>query len=368
MSVYLDNNATAPVRPEAAEAVARALALGGNPSSIHAAGRRARGVLEEARAAVAALVGASPASVTFTSGGTEANALAIASAAAAGVDRLLICATEHDCVLESAKASGLPVRLWPVDRDGVADLDWLNAELAQGGRVLAVLAWANHETGVVQPMAEAAARVRAAGGLFHTDAVQAAGKLAIDWAQTPADTLALSAHKLGGPQGVGALIAGPRATLTRQLHGGGQEKGVRAGTENLPGIAGFGATALAAAPLFEQAAWRDAAVARIAAEAPVETPGRAKALPHVLSLATPDFPSALQVMLLDLAGVQVSAGAACSSGKVAASRVIAAMGRDDLAGCTIRVSGGWATTRADWDVFGDAWLTAWRGHISRKAA
>jgi cysteine desulfurase len=256
MSVYLDHNATTPVRPEAAEAVARGLALGGNPSSVHAAGRKARAVVEDARAAVAALVGASPASVTFTSGGTEANALAIESAVAAGLDRLLVLATDHDSVLESARATGAPLHLWPVDGGGVADLDWLAARLDEGGRPLVAVAWANHETGVVQPIAEIAERVRAAGGWLHVDAVQAASKRPLSWTEVAADTLSLSAHKLGGPQGVGALVAGPRAVLSRRLHGGGQERGVRAGTENVPGIAGFGAAALHAAPLSAQAPWR----------------------------------------------------------------------------------------------------------------
>ena len=369
MSVYLDYNATAPVRPEAAEAVARALTLTGNPSSIHAAGRAARAVVEQARGAVAALVGAAPASVTFTSGGTEANALAVESAVAAGFERLLVLATEHDCVLEAARASGADLELWPVDAQGVANLDWLQARLAEGGRAFAALAWANNETGVVQPVAEAAALVRAADGWFHTDAVQAAGKLTVRWTEVDADTLALSAHKLGGPQGVGALVAGPRARLSRRLHGGGQERGYRAGTENTPGIAGFGAAALHATPLAAQAAWRDAAAERLVHEAGAVVLGEgAERLPQTLCFAAEGFASELQVMLLDLAGVQVSAGSACSSGKVKASRVVAAMGRDDLAPCALRVSGGWATTEDDWARFGDAWLEAWRNHMRRRAA
>jgi cysteine desulfurase len=369
MSVYLDHNATTPVRPEAAEAVARGLALGGNPSSVHAAGRKARAVVEDARAAVAALAGASPASVTFTSGGTEANALAIESAVAAGLDRLLVLATDHDSVLESARATGAPLHLWPVDGGGVADLDWLAARLDEGGRPLVAVAWANHETGVVQPIAEIAERVRAAGGWLHVDAVQAASKRPLSWTEVAADTLSLSAHKLGGPQGVGALVAGPRAVLSRRLHGGGQERGVRAGTENVPGIAGFGAAALHAAPLSAQAPWRDAAAERLVREAGAVVLGAgAERLEHVLCLAAEGFPSELQVMLLDLAGVQVSAGSACSSGKVKASRVVAAMGREDLAPYALRVSGGWSTTEADWARFADAWLDAWRGHTRRRAA
>ena len=246
--VYLDYNATAPIRPEAAAAVAQALHVGGNPSSVHAAGRAARNLVETARRQVAALVGAVPAAVTFTSGGAEANALAIESAVAAGYEEILVGATEHDTILASAAAAaGVAVAQWPVGPDGVADLDWLEARLAGGRRTLACLMLANNETGVVQPVVEAARRVREAGGWLHVDAVQAAGKLAIDFETLGADTLSLSAHKIGGPQGVGALVAGPRARLTRRIHGGGQERGLRAGTENVGGIAGFGAAAQASA-------------------------------------------------------------------------------------------------------------------------
>jgi len=374
--VYLDYNASAPVRPQAAQALAAALMAGGNPSSVHAAGRAARAQVEAARAEVAALVGAAPASVVFVSGGSEANALAIDSAVAAGARRLVVSAIEHPSVLETAQASGLEVELLPVNADGVADVAWLGQRLAGwdplDDRPFVALMLANNETGVIQPVPEAAALVRAAGGWLHVDAIQAAGKLAIDFKALGADTLSLSAHKLGGPQGVGALVAGPRATLSRRQHGGGQERGYRAGTENVPGIAGFGAAARAAGAdlgrLQVQAGWRDAAAAKLIAAGAVEVGAHVARASNTLCVATPGWPSELQVMALDLAGVMVSAGAACSSGKVKASPVLAAMGRHDLAGCAIRVSGGWATTAADWIRFAEAWAEAHDRHAARRAS
>jgi cysteine desulfurase len=359
MTVYLDYNATAPVRPEALVAITEALQAGGNPSSVHAAGRAARGRLERARTDVATLVGSAPAAVTFVSGGAEANALALESAAANGVTRLIIGATEHDTVSETAARLGLPLETWPVDGDGRADLAWLEARLATGGRALVALMLANNETGVIQPVSEAAALVRAADGWLHVDAIQAAGKMAIDFETLGADTLSLSAHKIGGPQGVGALVAGPRARLTRRLQGGGQERGLRAGTENGPGIAGFGAAARAAltdlSTLAAQAAWRDEAQAALEAQGAVTLGAKAPRLPQTLCVAAPGHPSELQVIALDLAGIMVSAGAACSSGKVKASRVVTAMGRPDLAAVSVRVSGGWASRPDDWRAFVEAW-------------
>ena len=370
MSVYLDYNATAKVRPEAVAAMARALEIGGNPSSVHAAGRAARAIVETARSDVGRLVGAKPDSVTFVSGGAEADALAIESAVGAGVDRIIVGATEHDVVTETVRLSGLAVETWPVDARGVADLDWLRARLVTGGRPLVCLMLANNETGVIQPVAEAGRMVREAGGWMHIDAVEAAGKIAIDFDGLSADTLALSAHKLGGPQGAGAIVAGPRATLSRQLHGGGQERGRRAGTENTPGIAGFGAAARAVDldAVVAQAPWRDRLAATVAAEGAVVLGEGAPRLPQTLCFAAPGFPSELQVMALDLAGVMVSAGAACSSGKVKASRVVEAMGRPDLATCAVRVSGGWASSADDWARCGEAWIEIFARHQARRRA
>ena len=370
MSIYLDYNATAPVRPEAAAAVARALASAGNPSSVHAAGRAARVLVEDARAEVAELAGVKVGSIVFTSGGTEANALAIESAKAAGFTRIIVSAVEHDAVIENANASGLCVEVLPVDGEGVADLVWLAEALGRDGRALVCLMLANNETGVIQPVAEASALVRAADGWLHVDAVQAAGKIAIDFTALGADTLALSAHKLGGMQGVGALAAGPRATLARRLHGGGQERGRRAGTENVPGIAAFGVAAKAARGGLDvmagQAEWRDGLAARVVEAGGVVLGAGAERLPQTLAFAGPGYSSELQVMGLDLAGIMVSAGSACSSGKVKASRVAQAMGRDDLAPYALRVSGGWASTEADWIACGDAWVAAYERHTARR--
>ncbi|RYF93921.1 MAG: cysteine desulfurase [Caulobacteraceae bacterium] len=361
-AVYLDFNATAPVRPAARAALNALLDRVGNPSSVHAAGRAARADLEKARDAVAALVGVVPGSVTFTSGGTEASALAIESAVAARFERILLGATEHDAVWEAAHVTGLPVEVWPVDADGVADLAWLDEALVRPGRALVCLMMANNETGVIQPVAEAGAKVRAANGWLHVDAVQAAGKVVIDFSALQADTLSLSAHKIGGPQGVGALVAGTRATLTRRQHGGGQERGRRAGTENLPGIAAFGAAAREALAglqaLAAQAAWRDALQARLEAAGATALGKDADRLPQTLCVASEDWPAETQVMIMDLGGVMISAGAACSSGKVKPSRTVEAMGRPDLAPYSIRISGGWSSTEADWTRAGDVWLEA----------
>jgi cysteine desulfurase len=338
---------------------------------VHAAGRAARAIVETARADVGRLVGARPESVVFLSGGTEASALAIESAVLAGVQRIIVGATEHDAVLENTRATGLPLELLPVDQDGVADLIWLMNRLQRSPKTLVCLMQANNETGVIQPVAEAAQLVREADGWLHVDAVQAAGKIAIDFGGLGADTLALSAHKLGGPQGVGALVAGPRVTLSRRLHGGGQERGRRAGTENLPGIAGFGAAALAAleelAAMAPQSMWRDDLARTVRGAGATVLGEGAPRLPQTLCFAAPGFASELQVMGLDLAGVMVSAGAACSSGKVKPSRVVEAMGQPDLAACAIRISGGWGSSADDWARCGAAWTEIFARHQARRA-
>lgn len=375
-SVYLDYNATAPVRAEAIEAMGRAIQAGGNPSSVHAAGRAARALVEDARGAVAALVGAPASTVVFVSGGTEANALAIESARVTGSRRLIVSAIEHDSVLESARQSGAEIDVLPVDRDGLADLAWLENRLSRWdvawGRPFVALMLANNETGVIQPVGRAAEIVRAADGWLHVDAIQAAGKIAVDSRALGADTLSVSAHKLGGPQGVGALTFGPRASLVRRQHGGGQERGRRAGTENVPGIAGFGAAARASmaslAALQAQSVWRDAAAERLEQAGAVILGGQAQRLANTLCFAMPGFSAELQVMGLDLTGVMVSSGAACSSGKVKPSHVISAMGLPELAGCAVRASGGWATRGSDWTRLVEAWIELNGRHAARRRA
>ncbi|MFN7265835.1 MAG: cysteine desulfurase family protein [Phenylobacterium sp.] len=359
--VYLDHCATSPLRPEARAAMTAAFDVVGNPSSVHADGRAARALLEQARGQVASLAGAKPSSVTFTSGGTEANVLAVRSAVAAGSRRLLVSAIEHDCVREAALASGVEVVELPVLASGVIDLEALRAALdawpSAAGPVFLSLMAANNETGVIQPVREAGERVRAAGGWLHVDAVQAAGRLPVALDLYCADTLALSAHKLGGPQGIGALIAGPRSRIVRDLPGGGQEQGRRAGTQNLIGAAGFGAAAAAAIMTGSACPRARDQAAAILAEAGAQVVGAdAPRLADVLCIAAPDMPSEIQVMGLDLAGVRVSAGAACSSGKVKPSRVLEAMGMGELAACAIRLSGGWSTGPEDWRIAAEAWI------------
>ena len=373
MNVYLDHNATAVVRPQARAAMAHALEHVGNPSSIHAAGRAARALVETARDRVAALIAAPASTVVFTSGGTEANALAIESAVAAGSRRLIVSAIEHDSIQETARVQGVSVEALPVSAEGEADLSWLRTRLAAwdpaDGKPFVALMLANNETGVIQPVAEAAELVRAADGWLHVDAIQAAGKIAIDSRALGADTLAISAHKIGGPQGVGALTFGPRATLSRRQHGGGQERGRRGGTENVPGISSFGAAAVEALKDLEifarRAAWRDAAAEALKAAGARVMGETAPRLANTLCVSTPGFPSDVQVMGLDLAQVMVSAGSACSSGKVKASPVLEAMGQGDLAASAIRVSGGWSTTEADWTRFVEAWTAAYERHAVR---
>jgi cysteine desulfurase len=330
MSIYLDHNATARVRPEAIAAITNVLTHVGNPSSIHAAGRTARAVMEKAREDIGALIAAPASTVIFTSGGTEANAIAIESAVAAGAKRLIISAIEHDSIQETSRVLGVEVEVLPVDSNGVADLGWLRERLgrwdAVDGKPFVALMLANNETGVIQPVAEAAEIWCAppAAGCTSTPSRPPARSRSTCRA-LGADTLAISAHKLGGPQGVGALTFGPRATLSRRQHGGGQERGRRGGTENLPGIAGFGAAAVAARAGLDdyqaRAAWRDDAVAgRLKASGSVVMGEAAPRLPNTLCIAAPGFTSDLQVMGLDLAQVMVSAGSACSSGKVKASK------------------------------------------------
>jgi cysteine desulfurase len=364
-AAYLDYNATAPVRPAAAAAVAATLEAVGNASSVHAAGRAARRRIEDARERVAALVGAAPAGVVFTSGGTEANALALTGSGAA---RLLVSAVEHDSVLRNAPEAA-PI---PVDRNGVVDLAALERLLgdARGEPCLVSLMLANNETGVIQPVAEAAAIARTHGARLHCDAVQAAGKIAVDMIALGVDMLTLSAHKIGGPQGVGALVLRDGVTLTPLFRGGGQERGRRAGTENLPGIAGFGAAAaaaladLAAGAPARIAAQRDRLEAALGSQAVVHGAGAAR-LPNTSCIGLPGRSAEIQVMALDLAGVAVSSGAACSSGKVRASHVLGAMGLSAAdAGCAIRVSLGWASSEDDVDRF----VAAWRGLAARGVA
>lgn len=370
--VYLDYNASGLVRPEVQDVMAKALADNGNPSAVHAAGRRARARVETARAQIADLVGADSQSVVFSSGGTESNAQAILSAIAAGCERLIVGATEHPCVAEAATASGKPVKMLPVDTRGVVDLNKLRQLLAQPGKAVVAIHHANNESGVIQPIVEAARLVRAAGGWLHVDAIQSAGKIPVDIRALMADSLTLSAHKLGGPQGVGALVMGEGREAVRILHGAGQERGLRAGTENVPGITGFGMSAVCAArdlPTAQShAKWRDAAEAVVKKAGATIIGEGAERLPNTLFMAVSDWESPQQLITLDLMGLMVSAGSACSSGKTKPSRAILATGLIDKATGGIRISGGWGTVEDDWKRFAKAWVEAYAKHRQRVAA
>ena len=366
--VYLDHNASAPLKPAVKAAMVQALDLVGNPSSVHGFGRAVRRAVEEARGHVAALAGVKPAQVFFTGSGTEANNLALRGFPGR---RVIVSAVEHDSIL--ATVPDAP-RI-PVNRNGVAVLAALERLLAEGeGPAIVSLMLANNETGVIQPVAEAAAIAHAHGALLHCDAVQAAGRLPLDLAALGADLLTISAHKIGGPAGAGALVIAEGLEPEALIRGGGQEKRRRAGTENVVGLVGFGAAARlaleelpAAARL---AALRDDLEARALAAVPqarVMGVGAAR-VGNTSSLALPGVPGETQVMSLDLAGVAVSAGSACSSGKVKPSHVLAAMGEDaDTAASAIRVSLGWDSDAGAVDRFVAAY-TAMGAAMARRLA
>ena len=350
---YFDANATEPSRPGAQAAAIAAMELVGNPSSVHQAGRAARAVLEQARRAVAGRFGA--AAVVFTSGGTEADTWA-----ATGTDRrVVIGATEHDAIRSAVPGAAI----LPVNRDGVARLDLLAPLLADGPAMLCLML-ANNETGTVQPVAEAAAICRAHGAWLHVDAVQAAGRMTVDMGALGADSMALSGHKLGGLKGAGALLLAPGRELPAMIIGGGQERGRRGGTPPLPAIAAF-AAALEAEPA-DLGAMRDA-VEHAAVHSGAVPLGGERRLTNTTCLALPGVAAERQVIALDLAGHEVSAGAACSSGKVARSHVLAAMGCGALAGEAIRVSLPWNASWADVEAF-TASYARMADHARRRAA
>lgn len=355
--IYLDWNATAPVHHAVIAAMAEALAETGNASSVHRAGRRARHRVEEARARVAALIGARPAQVVFTGSGTEANNLALS-----GTGRtVLVGAAEHASVLEAAPDAG---RI-PVDGSGRIDLAALESLVNAVARpALVSVMLANNETGVLNDVAAAAAIAHRAGALVHCDAVQAAGKIAIDMQALGVDLLSLSAHKLGGPQGVGALAVADAVDLRPLLRGGGQERGRRAGTEAVAAIHGFGTAAeLAIAPAAAGMAELRDRLERALPEAAV-LGTQAPRLPNTSCLAMPGVNADIQIMNFDLAGIALSAGSACSSGKIKASHVLAAMGvPPSLAASAIRVSLGPRTTEHEIDRFVEVW-TALRARLA----
>ena len=365
--IYLDWNATAPLRREAREAMTAAMDLRGNPSSVHAEGRQARKLVEDARAAVAGAVGALPRNVIFTSGGTEANALALTPGlrrvSGPLVERLAVSAIEHASVLAGGRFPTEAISNIGVTRSGLVDLDRLRVMLADLPPALVSIMLANNETGAVQPVAEAGEIVHSAGGLLHVDAIQAFGKVPFDINALNADLLTLSAHKIGGPKAAGALVLaegllGPEPLL----RGGGQERGHRAGTENVAGIAGFGAAVSAALSTVDRDAIRLEGLRNHLENGLRQTPDMivfsddVTRLPNTTLFTVPGLKAETAVIGFDLAGIAVSSGSACSSGKVQPSHVLQAMGYGPkLAQGAVRLSLGWSTSEADIDRCLEAW-------------
>ena len=365
--IYLDWNATAPLRREAREAMTAAMDLRGNPSSVHAEGRQARKLVEDARVAVAGAVGALARNVIFTSGGTEANALALTPglrrASGPPVERLAVSAIEHASVLAGGRFPTEAISTIGVTRSGLVDLDRLRVMLADLPPALVSIMLANNETGAVQPVAEAGEIVHSAGGLLHVDAIQAFGKIPLDINALNADLLTLSAHKIGGPKAAGALVLaegllGPEPLLC----GGGQERGHRAGTENVAGIAGFGAAVSAALSTVDRDAIRLEGLRNHLENGLRQTPDMivfsddVTRLPNTTLFTVPGLKAETAVIGFDLAGIAVSSGSACSSGKVQPSHVLQAMGYGPkLAQGGVRLSLGWSTSEADIDRCLEAW-------------
>jgi cysteine desulfurase len=365
--VYLDWNATTPLRQEARAAMASAWDFEGNPSSVHAEGRQARRLVEEARASVAGAVGAIAQNVVFTSGGTEANALALSPAlrraSGPAVERLLVSAIEHTSVLSGGRFPPHGIAAVGVTRSGVLDLERLRMALKDGPAALVSVMLANNETGALQPVAEAAEMVHASGGLLHVDAIQAFGKIPLDINGLNADLVTLSAHKIGGPKGVGAVVlAEGLLGFEPLLRGGGQERGHRAGTENVSGIAGFGAAVRAAMGALERDSVQVEGLRNRLESGLRQTPGavifadRVKRLPNTTLFTVPGLKAETAVIGFDLAGIAVSSGSACSSGKVQPSHVLEAMGfGPGMAQGAVRLSLGWSTSAEDIDCCLEAW-------------
>jgi cysteine desulfurase len=364
---YLDHNASSPLRPEARQAMLEALDAGGNASSVHGEGRAARNLIESAREELARSLGVLPRSVVFTSGGTEANALALRGS---GAERLIVSAVEHASVRAAAEQSGRAVDQLTVDSDGIVDLACLARSLAAGPKnALVSLMLANNETGAIQPVAEAAELTHRHGAIIHCDAAQAVGRMAVDWQGLGVDLMTLSAHKFGGPQGVGALLIRPGTSMLPLIGGGGQEFHLRGGTENVAAICGMAAALRAALgdDADSMAAGRNRLESRLKAVSPalrIFAQG-VRRLPNTSCFALEGLLAETAVMAFDLLGVAVSSGSACSSGKVGRSHVLEAMGVPaGLARSAVRVSLGWNTTERDLTRL----VEAWRELVSRPAA
>lgn len=375
---YLDHNATTPVRPEVIEAMTQALCVVGNSSSVHAEGRAARAIVEAGREKLRTLINAPVNGVIFTGGGTEAIHYALNGTVRTGaVKRIFVSAIEHAAVPANAAETGVPVETIPATKAGHADLDWLRDRLKpydakrEGGFLVCMMV-ANNETGVIQPVTEAADIAHEKGGLLFADAAQAAGKIPVNFVMSGADLMAVTAHKFGGPIGVGALIAGPNLPLHPVMRGGGHEEYRRAGTHNVPAIAGLGAACDCAPATIAKgpaiAALRDRMQTAAEGAGAIIWGRDAARLPGTLSLSAPGFQSPTQLMAMDLAGIAISSGSACSSGKTKPSHVLSAMGADEaLASSGIRVSLGWNSVEADAEAFVSAWPTAY-ARVKARAA
>lgn len=379
--IYFDYNASAPLSEAAREAVIAALQITGNPSSVHQEGRASRALIEAARRDVAALCNAKPDHVFFTSGATEAATTLLTPVYKMGrselrLSHLYVSATEHPCMLSGGRFAAENMTVLPVDHQGIVDLDVLEQALKahdkSKGLPLVAVQWANNETGVIQPVEKIGALVKAAGGFFIVDAVQAAGRIALDIAAASADYLILSSHKIGGPKGVGAVVAISDLVMPSALvRGGGQEKGHRAGTEALPLIAGFGAAAHEALASSQEGSnlprWSDEirtvienGVRKLAGDVVVHGAATDR-LPNTSFISLPGMKAETMQIAFDLGGIALSAGSACSSGKVGPSHVLAAMGFDDECGA-LRVSTEKSATMQD----AEAFLTIFERLVARR--
>ncbi len=370
MRTYLDHNATSPLRPEAGKAMMAALELHGNASSVHEEGRKARAVIETARDVIARELGTIAPTIVFTSGGSESCNQALCGVSAS---RIIVSSVEHPCVLEAARAAGCQVDVADVDEAGVVDLQALEQLLDDGeGRVLVSVMLANNETGAIQPVRDVVAIAQKHNALVHCDAVQAFGKIPVNFGLLGVDMLSVSAHKLGGPQGVGALVVRDGLPVAPLIAGGGQELRRRAGTENTAGIAGFAAAARAASQTESDIKGLRLQIESVLEDGPGEVvvfSADVDRLPNTVCFALNGLEADTALMAFDLDGIAVSSGSACSSGKVQSSHVLEAMGAGEIATkSAIRVSLGWSSTVEDVSRFSDSWQKIAGRHVARAAA
>lgn len=368
--IYLDYNASAPLRPEVAECMTALMGPARNPSSIHSFGRNSKFIIEKARAELAELTSGDASGFMFTSGGTEANNTALL-----GFDKVITCLVEHDAILAACPDS----HKIGVGNDGEINLSELETAIQQaknnGGKILVSVMLVNNETGRIQPIEKLLKLCQSYDVLFHSDMVQALGKIPVklnEWALSGLSMASFSAHKIGGPPGVGALWVAPGRTVPQLLKGGGQEKGRRSGTENVYGIAGFGAAAKSTSSWQDHAKfwpqWRSEFIHKVREACPeIEiTTKNAPCVSNTISLLLPAVPAQIAVMSLDMDGFAISSGAACSSGKVGESHVIKAMGFSSLSSNVIRISFGWENSQGDISALADALIAIYKRHQEKQ--